>query len=227
MNSVQYEELCRYFLSQKVGLPVDRIVSERIANPKRGDLPQYHHQIDLRWETEDNVSRYVNIANAKWRGTAKVDQREVLLLQQVKQEVSAHKAVMIANTEFTSGAEAAAKDKGIGLHIVQPSFDTSALDSKDRARIQSRIQELASSRPQPVFQHMVVHKAFDLAESVSPVPASRQAVPPSYSTKVVTGYANKAVGGYSHKGGSLSGGQVGGSGGGPVTKGGVGGLRTK
>jgi len=226
MNSVQYEELCRHFLAQRVGLPVDKVPSMRIPNPKRGDLPQYSHQIDLYWETGDDVCSYLNIANAKWRGTAKVEQGDVLLVQQVKQDVSAHKAVMITNTEFTSGAEAAAKDKGIALHIVQPSFDASILDVKDRALIQSQIQELASSASQPVFQHRVVHKAFDLAVPTSPAGAPGQAVLSSCSTKVVTGYVNKAGGGYSHKGGSLGGGQVSGSGGGPVTKGG-GGFRTK
>lgn len=70
-----------------MGLPADKIVSERIANPTRGDLPQYEHQIDLRWETGDGVCLYLNIANAKWRSSAKVDQGEVLLLQQVRQKV--------------------------------------------------------------------------------------------------------------------------------------------
>ena len=218
MNSVQYEELCRYFLAQKVGLPIEKVTSVRIQNPKRRDLPQYSHQIDLYWETGDDLCLYLNIANAKWRGTVKVKQGEVLLLQQVKQELSAHKAVMITNTQFTSGAEAAAKDKGIALHILQPTFDASILDAKNRALIQSKIQELASSASQPMFQHTVVHKAFDLAELVSPASAPSQTAPMSYSTKVVTGGANKVVSGYTHKGGS---------GGRTVTKSCGGGFRTK
>jgi len=226
MNSVQYEELCRHFLAQTVGLPVARVSSKRIANPKRGDLPQYGHQIDLWWETGDEVCRYINIANAKWRAAGRIKQGEVLLLQKVKEEVSAHKAVMLTNRGFTSGAQAAAKDGGIALHIVQPTLDVSVLDPKDRTLIQSQLQELASSGPQAVFQHQVVHKAFDLAESASTCAVPRQAVQPPYSTKVVTRSGNKSVGGYSHKGGALGGGQVGGSGGGPVTKGG-GGYGTK
>jgi UDP:flavonoid glycosyltransferase YjiC (YdhE family) len=38
---------------------------------------------------------YINIANAKWRSSSKIEQGEVLLLNQVKQKVAAHKAMMI------------------------------------------------------------------------------------------------------------------------------------
>src|SRR5262245_23733131 len=145
MNSIQYEELCRFFLAQRTGLLLDQVVSARIPNPKRANLPQYHHQIDLYWETGDDVCLYLNIANAKWRASAKVDQGEVLLLQQVKQELSAHKAVMIANTEFTSGAEAVAQDKGIALHIVQPAFEPTVLSATDRALIREKLAEISST----------------------------------------------------------------------------------
>jgi hypothetical protein len=151
MNDVQYEELCRYFISKMTGLPISKIESIRIPNPKRGDLPKYKHQIDLYWETSDDICLYLNIANAKWRSTEKVNQEDILLLQQVKQEVAAHKAVMITNSEFTSGAKAAAMNHGVGLHIVRPAIDTSVFDVKNRALIQSKIQELASSASQPVF----------------------------------------------------------------------------
>ncbi len=216
MNSVQYEELCRHFLGQKAGVPIEKVTSVRIPNPKRVDLPQYSHQIDLYWETGDEVCLYLNIANAKWRGSAKVDQPDVLLLQQVKQDVAAHKAVLIANTEFTSGAVAAAEDKGIALHIVQPALDPSLLDAADRSAIQRRIQELASSHP--VFQHYAVHKAFDLSEATSPHPATPQAAASAYPTAVMPEVANRAVVGYSNKGGPGSG---------AVTKGAGGGFRTK
>ena len=48
---------------------------------------------------------------------------ELRLLQQVRQKVAAHKAVMITNTGFTAGAIAAAKDGGIALHGVRPLLD--------------------------------------------------------------------------------------------------------
>ncbi len=113
MNSIQYEELCRFYIAKKLQITVDMVKSIHVPNPIRPGLPQYKHQIDLFWETEDEISRYLNIANAKWRIHAKVDQPEVLLLQQVKQKTGAHKALMITNTGFTSGADAAARDDRI------------------------------------------------------------------------------------------------------------------
>lgn len=225
MNSVQYEELCRFFLAHKLGIPLDDIRSVDIPNPKRPNLPEYKHQIDLYWETEDDLTQHIHIANAKWRSSDKVDQPDVMLLQKVKEKVAAHKAVMITSTEFTSGALAAAKDEGIALHIVRPDFDTSLLPTKDRQLILAKIQELASAQTQPVFNHTIIHKAFDLAET----PASRQAPtqppPVSYPTATPTSYPNKMFTGYSHKGGPGTGG--GGSGGPPSTKGGGSGFRTK
>jgi hypothetical protein len=81
MNSKQYEELCRFFLADKLGINIEGISSVLIPNPKRPNLPEYHHQIDLYWEIGNDVATYLNIANAKWRGSDKVDQPDVLLLQ--------------------------------------------------------------------------------------------------------------------------------------------------
>ena len=120
MNSIQYEELCRFFLADKLGISIEKIQSVRIPNPKRPDLPGYNHQIDLYWEDGNELTQYLNIANAKWRSSSKVDQSEVLLLQQVKDDLAAHKAMMITNIGFTEGAKAVAKNKEIALHIVSP-----------------------------------------------------------------------------------------------------------
>jgi hypothetical protein len=52
-------------------LRLQDVVSRIIANPRREPGPDgihlepYKHQIDLYWETEDSLARYVNIANAK------------------------------------------------------------------------------------------------------------------------------------------------------------------
>lgn len=201
MNSIQYEELCRYFLAQKVGVDIEQILSVRIPNPKRKDLPQYHHQIDLYWETNNDLCQYLNIANAKWRGSAKVEQSEVLLLQQVKMDVDAHKAMMITSSEFTSGAEAVAKDKGIALHIVKPTFDTTILSVDDRFLIQEKIQEVNSSiTNQTVYEHVTRNKAFELSETKPS--ASFTAQNKTTSTKIATNYDTKIVGGISNNGGS-------------------------
>lgn len=165
MTSKQYEELCRFFLAQQLRIPVEKIISVLIANPQRPNLPSLRHQIDLYWETEDAISLHLHIANAKWRGERnKVDQPDVMLLQQVKQKVAAHKAVMIASSDFTSGAIAAAKDEGIALHILKPEFDYHHIDPKNTTAILHEIQAIAARCPEPIYSHQIVHRAFDLAQ---------------------------------------------------------------
>jgi hypothetical protein len=162
VNSIQYEELCRFYVSRMLGVDIHSIHSARIPNPLRPDLPPYGHQIDLYWETEDAISRYLSIANAKWRGTSKVDQPDVLLLQQVRQKVAAHKALVLTNTGFTRGAIAAARDDGIGLHLVIPSFDSSLLPGRSPTTIQRTLAEIAS-RDGRAFVADVAIKSFNLA----------------------------------------------------------------
>ncbi|PKN93113.1 MAG: hypothetical protein CVU44_11845 [Chloroflexi bacterium HGW-Chloroflexi-6] len=166
MNSIQYEELCRYFLAIKLNLDVSHIQSINIPNPKRLDLPQYNHQIDLYWKDGNDITSYVNIVNAKWRTNSKVDQPDILLLQQVKMKVAAHKAVMLTNTGFTEGAKAVAQDEGIALHIVKPTFDYSVLPTKDRIAIQEGIQRLNSQ--QRIWDHQPFLKSLDFSNSENP-----------------------------------------------------------
>lgn len=226
MNSIQYEELCRYFLAQKVGVDIEQILSVRIPNSKRKDFPQYHHQIDLYWEIKNDLCQYLNIANAKWRGSDKVEQGDVLLLQQIKLKVAAHKAMMITSSEFTSGAEAVAKDEGIALHIVKPTFDATILPAKDRSLIQAKIQEVDSSiADQTVYEHVTIHKAFELFETKPSASCTVQNI--ETSTKIATNYDTKIVGGASNKGSSGVITQHGTSSRGSFTKGGSGGFRTK
>jgi hypothetical protein len=206
MTDKQYEELCRYFVACHLGIDIAKVVSIRIPNPKREDLPQYKHQIDLYWEIEDGMALYLNIANAKWRGSSKLEQGDVLKLQQVKQKVAAHKAVMITNSEFTSGAIAAAKDDGIALHIVRPDFDYSELAPIKANLIQQQIQTLAASAGKPLYFHEVVHKGFDLADAQNrPLPTTPAPIAtpifygtgamPSCPDKAITSVPNKAIGG--------------------------------
>lgn len=210
MKSQQYEEFCRRFLAEKLGVSVDRIKSVRIPNPTRPGLPEYQHQIDLYWETESELITYLNIANAKWRRNDKVDQPEVLLLQRVKEKVFAHKALILTTCGYTAGAIAAAKDEGIALHIVKPNFDISILPAQDRDSIRVKLREVASASNQPIFLHEIVHKAFDFRE-ISPQSQSLRGSfgLPGYQTKVVSGYETKAAGSYSNKAVAQSGGQGG------------------
>jgi hypothetical protein len=198
MNSKQYEELCRVFLADKVGIRVVDIHSVDIPNPRRQGLPEYKHQIDLYWETENEVALYLNIANAKWRGSQKVDQPDVLLLQKVKEKVGAHKAVMITNSEFTAGAVAAAQDEGIALHIVQPMFDYGALEKKRRGVILIQIQQLAATSTEPLYAHEIVFRAFDLCQlqHTAIVPAN-SSIPAS--NKLGMGFPNRMQGSVPNK----------------------------
>jgi hypothetical protein len=223
MNPKQYEELCRFFLAQQLGISVETISSISIPNPSRPDLPSYKHQIDLYWETEDAISLHLHIANAKWRRSDKVDQPDVLLLQQVKQKVAAHRAVMLTNSEFTKGAVAAAMDDGIALHIVRPEFNFGDLHANDATTIQAQILQISASRPQPIYSNEVVHRAFDLARVETATmqqhpyasTGGRPGLP--HSSPMVTGFQNRSL---SHGGGQglNRGGNIGGStrqGGGP------------
>jgi hypothetical protein len=142
MNSDQYKELCRFYISRMLGVDISTIRSIRFPSLFRSNLPSYEQQIDLYWETDDAVSSYLSIANAKWCATAKVNQRDVRLLQQVRQKVAAHNALMITNSGFTSGAIAAAQADGIGLHLLSPSFDSSLLPERGTETIQRKLAEI-------------------------------------------------------------------------------------
>jgi len=128
MDSREYEELCRRFIADKEGIPLAAVKSSRIPSMGFPDLPLYRHQIDLYWERETDIGRYLNIAEVKWRGQRKVTQETVVKLQQVKQDLAAHKAFVITNVGFTDGAVSMALNKGIALHVVQPDPDTFDLD---------------------------------------------------------------------------------------------------
>ena len=223
MNSQQYEELCRYFLADKLGISIGQIESAHIPNPKRSDLPEYKHQIDLYWEIETELSDYLHIANAKWRSSDKVDQPEVLLLQKVKEKVAAHKALMLTNQGYTTGAIAAAKDDGIALHIVKPNLISANLPIKDRVAIQENFIASSSSSKKPIYIHEVVHRAFDFSEiqAVSERPVTSP-LNQGFQTRVSTGHRNRARGGYSNRAISSGGGKSGivTRSGGTVTKGG-------
>ena len=166
MNSIQYEELCRLFLAEKLGISIGEVQSVTMPNSRRPNLPEYKHQIDLYWDDGNELTQYLNIANAKWRSSDKVEQGEVLLLQQVKEDLDAHKAMMITNIGFTEGAKAVAGNKGIALHIVSPSFDHTilGLSPKNRETIQNQLQEFSTSS-NLAYDHKTVHRAFELGTS--------------------------------------------------------------
>src|SRR5260370_29720835 len=102
MTSKQYEELCRYFVAGLFQIPINRVRSIDAANAGPTQLLSCAHQIDLYWEIETPAARYLHVANAKWAARP-VELGDVLLLQQVKTQVGAHKAILMTNLGFTPG----------------------------------------------------------------------------------------------------------------------------
>ena len=126
MTSKQYEELCRFFVAEQLKLPLSCVRSLHVANPERPpelwhtNLGPYRHQIDLYWETPGQTTSYLNIANAKWHQEGdKVGLKDVLLLQQVRSKIAAHKALLITNTVV----EDVIKENGqvVGVRVHRPS----------------------------------------------------------------------------------------------------------
>ena len=198
MNCTQYEEFCRLFVVNELNISVENIKSGSIPSAIRPGLEEYKNQIDLYWELEDKLTRNLVIVNAKWRSSDKdkVDQPDVLLIQQVSKEIDANKAILITNTDFTDGARKAAKNHRIALHIVRPNFDYAILHKKNRGTIQTQLQEYINDTKDP-YIHEIVNKAFDFetgstAQTTVPdkksihtkemkqAPMNRKAEPPSH-----------------------------------------------
>ncbi|MDE0316672.1 MAG: restriction endonuclease [Candidatus Poribacteria bacterium] len=160
-NGARYEEFCRLFLAEKLEIPIDRIQSRRIPSKTHPDLPKYDNQIDFYWEYQKDLTLYKNFADAKWRGRSKkVTLGDIRNLQQVKEDIDAHKAMMITNTGFTRYAKGFAENHGIALHIVRPEFDIAMLHHTNRETMQTQIQEFFSNSEKP-YIHEIVHRAFD------------------------------------------------------------------
>ena len=198
MNGTQYEEFCRLFLADKLGIPVEAIQSRRIPSATHPDSPEYDNQIDLYWEDRKDLTLYKNFADAKWRGSQKVPVEKVRNLQQVKEDIDAHKVMMITNTDFTRTARALAENKGIALHIVRPNFDYAVLNlaPKNREIMQAQLQE-SFTGSKPAYIHEIVNRAFDFgtdsttqtlvpgktvsnSKVIEQTPTNRMAQPPSH-----------------------------------------------
>lgn len=186
MDSRLYEELCRFYLADQIGVPVEDIASRVIENPQRPGDPELSHQIDHYWETGSDAVLYVNIANAKWRTTDKADQGEILAVHAVKELIRAHKALLITSTEFTKGARGLAAQHGIGLHVVRPKFEYDAIPLGDRETMRTALSEIGGE----LYTHEVVHRGLDPGERPRTVsPATRPS--PGYFTRQVTDYTTR------------------------------------
>ncbi|RKU13119.1 hypothetical protein C6503_16350 [Candidatus Poribacteria bacterium] len=171
MNGSQYEEFCRLSLSKILKIPIEEIQSCRIKAATQPGLPEYTHQIDFYWE-EVNVGLYKNFADAKWRGSRKVSLGEIKKLQQTRDDIKAHKAWLITNTDFTRTTRDFAKNNEIALLIICPNFDYTTLHANHRPTMQTQLQKFFSISEKP-YTLEIVHRAFDLgtdAETQSGVP---------------------------------------------------------
>ena len=119
MTHMQYRELCRLFIVQRLHLEASLVRTLRLPVARRGGLPALRQEVDLYWESEDRLARFRNIASLAWRERAKVNETEVLLLGRARERVGAHKALFFANTGFTRRALRVADDEGIGLVLLQ------------------------------------------------------------------------------------------------------------
>lgn len=156
----QFEALCRVFIADKLKVDDEQIQEGRLPGQQRPSSAILVHQIDFYWVESSPVAEYFNIGNAKWR-TGKVKLGEVMLLQQVRQELSANKAVLITNTGFQRGVEAYAKDKRIALYVLRPQFEWSGFSNKKPGLI---VQQLRARREEvQYFWERIV--AFDRKKS--------------------------------------------------------------
>lgn len=232
MNPALYEQLCRRYVSENYNVPLAQIESRTIPNARRPGLPEFGHQIDLRWVRADEFSGVVYIAEVKWRGSAKIDKPKISALAKTCQDVGAHKAVLITSVGFTSGAEAAAKHEGISLHVVHPNFDYGAIPKGTPEELQSALSDAA--RPgEELYTYQVVHRAAQPTSRSAPEgPKVRPA--PKIVTREARGYPTRQATnlttrsgpgpGATHRslGGSPASSPARTSGGGPITRGGGG-----
>lgn len=202
MNPTLYEQLCRRFVSDCYKVPLTAIESKTIPNARRPGLPEFGHQIDLRWEMGDEFSKVVFIAEVKWRSSGKIDKPEVSALAKTCQDVGAHKAVFITSLGFTSGAEAAAKHEEISLHVVRPNFDVAAIPKGTPDELQAALAGVAAAKPNEVlYTYQVVHRAADFGPRPSPAtPATPDLVTremQDYSTRSGPGpgFTHRSIGG--------------------------------
>ena len=74
--------------------------------------------------------------------------------------MKAHKAMMITDVGFTSGAFDIATECNIALHVLNPIFDSSILPSGDRNEIQKTVTTLVAEGN---FFHELVRKSMDFS----------------------------------------------------------------
>jgi hypothetical protein len=136
MIRAQYLELCRIAVAHRLKIDPGQVRSRTLRSPRRAGLAPCRHAVDLYWETENSICRYMHVARIGWRSRGKIGDRQIMLLRHVKENVGAHKALFLTNTGFSAKAVLAADDAGIALLIVRPKGGISGpvTNSSDRPR---------------------------------------------------------------------------------------------
>ncbi len=146
MNGLQFEEFCRFFVARTLGMAVEDVRWVRMPCAVRPGAAPDTCQVDLFWETETPLGKYLTVAEAKWRDGHKVDRDDVLLLEQFRIGAGAHKAMLFSNAEFTEGVFTTAKRLGIAVHRLDPKFSERGMPLKDRAAIQEWLERRCMKR---------------------------------------------------------------------------------
>jgi hypothetical protein len=120
MTGLEYEQFVRAVLCQRLGLEPSSLQSLRSSGVTLPGGAGLKHQIDLFHVEETEIAKYITIIECKYRGSGLVDQQELQNLAFVKENVRAHKAIMVTNKGFTSGAMAVAESQEIALLIIEP-----------------------------------------------------------------------------------------------------------
>ena len=151
MTQWQYRELCRLGVAEHFGLKLQDVQTRRIPSPTRRGRVPYALSIDLVWVTENPIARYLHIAATFYhKEKMVVEMPNVLLLQQCKEQIGAHKVLLISNRPFTAAALAAAEAEGINLFVLRALFDPEIVGAWPPESFHERLQEL-SKRIRPVY----------------------------------------------------------------------------
>jgi hypothetical protein len=151
----QYRELCRLAIAELLGIGVERVRTRVVPNPRRESVRTYRHHIDLWWEIENKVARYVYIAAVLWQKKGQVTEADVLLIEMVKARVGANQAMLITNTEFSKRAVTVANNEGVALLIVQPLVEPGETSPTRRDLILRELQKIAKRRRR-LYAHRVI-----------------------------------------------------------------------
>ena len=115
MNGTEYEQFVRAVLCRRLGIPADAMQSTHAEGVTLPNSDGVEHQIDLFFIDETEIAEYVTIIECKYRTSRPVDQMLVQNLAFVRDNTRAHKAILVSNQGFTSGAKAVAESQKIAL----------------------------------------------------------------------------------------------------------------